>query len=349
VPARDEAGVIERLLDALDLLDYPASRLFTVVVDDGSLDETRALVAEWARARPRTLLVELRAAAGKSRALNEGIAAAPPSELIGVCDADLRPLPDCFRRLAEPFTADEIGATVGYLRPVNGSFSATSRYAAVETWVHQLVTSAGKDRLGLNPPSLGLCVYRRAALEDIGWFSVAHADDTASTIELTRAGWSTRFVPDAVADNLVVSRPADYWRQHVRWARHLLGGGRAPSRRARQPRAQRLENVLFAVGYVDRLFVLAAVGLAAAHALTFWVPLAYLALPALEVLVALLKARTWRELPAYFFATTVLFPLDLLASLAAVAVWPLPRGRSGWRPRRNVAAARRVAHDAPGD
>ena len=48
-----------------------------------------------------------------------------------------------------------------------------SQYAALEAWVHQLVVLAGKERWGWNPPTMGgNCVYRVAAVEELGGFPV---------------------------------------------------------------------------------------------------------------------------------------------------------------------------------
>lgn len=338
VPARNETAALDRLLGALAGLDYDEERLFTVLVDDGSGDGTGERLAQWADGRPRALALALSAPVGKPQALNEAIAEAPPSELIAVCDADLRPQPDCFRRLAEPFADESVGLTVGYRRPENAASSTISRYAAVETWVHQLVTSAAKDRLDLNPPSLGFSVYRRAALEEIGWFRPdANDEDTDSTLALTWTGWRTRFVPDAVADNLVVDRWTDYWRQHLRWAGSFLDAARPAERRRTAPLGRQLELWLFRAGYLDRVVLVAACAFAAVGALPVWAPGAYLALPAVEVVVALGRAGVGRRAWSFLLATAAVFPLDVLASLAAVAVHPRRRQRLGWEsPRRPV-------------
>ena len=154
---------------------------------------------------------------------------------------------DALATLAAPFADETVGAVAGYLVPVNASASPTARYAAVETWVHQLVTSAAKDRLDLNPPTLGgAALYRRVALDEVGWLgSAASGDDVRASVALTRAGWRTRFVPVPIADNAVAERWRDYWRQHVRWARDVFetaGGVSAPRARpsrARRPRRRR--------------------------------------------------------------------------------------------------------------
>jgi cellulose synthase/poly-beta-1,6-N-acetylglucosamine synthase-like glycosyltransferase len=339
VPARNEASVLDRVFTALSRLEYEEERLFTVLVDDGSDDGTAERLRAWAEGRPRTVALSLPRPSGKPRALNEGLAAAPPSELIAVCDADLRPVPEALRLLAEPFADETVGSTQGYRRPNNARSSPVSRYAAVETWVHQLVTSAGKDRLDLNPPTLGFGAYRRRALEEVGWFRVdAYGEDVDTAVALTRAGWRTRFVPDAVAGDHVAESWAHYWRQHLRWTDAMLDAGRRRER-GRVPLARRIEALFLSAGYADRVALLAAAALAVAGYLPLWLPPAYLGIAGLEVVAAVTKAGAARHLPGFMLATATFFALDVVASLAAVVLhrW---HGRLGWQPPRRAGLAR---------
>src|SRR5437660_1528035 len=90
VPARNEGARIEAVLRSLDELEYPRSRLTVVLVDDASEDETGARMTAWAERREGVVAVRLTARAGRFQAVNRGIAAAPPSEIVAVCDGDLR-------------------------------------------------------------------------------------------------------------------------------------------------------------------------------------------------------------------------------------------------------------------
>jgi len=333
VAARNEGAVAEHLLASLSKLDYPADRLSFVLVCDGCTDGTAAAFRAWAVGRSDAWVVDLSAHLGKAAALNEGLALAG-GEVVVVIDADLRPRSDFLHELVPSFADEHVAAAAGYLRPANADDNIVTRYAAVTSWVHQLVTSAGKDRLGLNPPTFGAAAYRRRALEAIGGFPVVPVGvDVAASRSLTRQGWRTRFVPASVAENIVVSEVGDYWRQHVRWARGVFrtpAHGQTPFRGTAP---QRLETWAAAIGYGDRLvFLVAAVG-AIAGALPWWLPILYLAAPGLEILAASLKAGVRRGLPRVLLATVLLFAVDLVASLAAVAVhagrrpyrWQSPR------------------------
>ena len=338
VPARNERSVAPATLDALDRLDFPGGRLRIVLVDDGSDDSTGELFEEWSASRPQVFALRLSDQVGKYASLNEVIRSSPRTDLIAVCDADVRPRPAWLRRLVGPFSDPRVGATAGYLSPANADDGPVARYAAVESWVHQLVASAGKDALGLDPPTLGACAYRRTALDEVGCFGTSlSGEDVRISAALTRAGWRIRFVEAAIADNTVVHTWQDYWHQHLRWARNVFSSrpasvSAAPSRPVSI--AQRIESRLAAAGYADRVALLVVIAGVRANVLPRWIPRAYTAVAGVEVVVAVTKAGHARQLPRFLAATAALFGLDVVASTAASAAHILGRPRAWRQPSR---------------
>jgi cellulose synthase/poly-beta-1,6-N-acetylglucosamine synthase-like glycosyltransferase len=325
VPARNEGAVAERLLGALARLRYPSDKLSIVLVCDGCADATPTMFRTWADGRTDTRVLELPLRVGKAAALNAGLRLAE-TEIVAVVDADLAPQPDFLQQLVRPFADSTVAGAAAFLKPANPDDNIVTRYAAVTTWVHQLVTSAGTDRLGLNPPTLGAAAFRRAALAESDGFPVVPAGvDVATSFLLTRRGWRIRFVPGAVADNILVSRVRDYWRQHVRWSRAVfrIDTTRSP---VTLSLPQRLEISAASIGYGDRLAFAVALIATFAGALPLWVPLLYLAVPGLEVAAALLRAGVRGGVPRFLLATIVFFVADLVGSVAAVVihVWRRP-------------------------
>jgi GT2 family glycosyltransferase len=331
VAAHDEASTLGRLLATVERLNWPRDRLHVVLADDGSTDGTWEEMQSWAEANEGARALRL-GRVGKSQALNAALAAAPVAELVVAVDADLRLAPDYLRRLAAAFRDPDVSAASGFVAAANPDATLVARYAALETWVHQLVTAAGKDRLALNPPTFAGSAYRRSALEEVGGFPPATAgDDVGASAALTRAGWRTCFVRAARADHMLAHGVADYWRQHLRWARNVFEASRAGTRSGSAAgRPRRVELGLAAVGYGDRIAFAGTVALAATRRLSPAVPAAYAGLRALESVVAVVKAGHGRRLPAYLAAAALVLPLDLVASIAA-AVTLRSRGSPAWR------------------
>jgi glycosyltransferase involved in cell wall biosynthesis len=347
VPAHDEGSVVDRLLQSLERLEYPPELLRFVLVSDGSRDGTAARFHDWAKGRHSVEVVELPDWRGKGEALRAGLRRVD-TELVVVLDADLEPQPDLLRRLLPVFADASVGAATAFVRPRQVGRSAVGRYAAVTAWVHQLVTSAAKDRLSLNPSTLGASCYRRAALEQAGGFDgAAVADpDTAAAVAVTRLGWTTRFVPSAIADHPVYSTLGHYWHQHLRWTRGAISARPRRTTASKERLPRRVETWSASTGYLDRAVLLVAAALVGVGALPWWTLGAYLALPALQVVVALGKAGELRHAPGYLMSIVPVFAVDVAASV--VGLFAHLRGRQlRWESRRAATAVKQAAA-APG-
>jgi cellulose synthase/poly-beta-1,6-N-acetylglucosamine synthase-like glycosyltransferase len=317
VPAWNERAVASRLLNALARLEYPADQISFVFVCDGCSDGSPLVFRSWAEQHSNAQVLELARHGGKAAALNAGLRLAT-GEIIVVIDADVEPLPTFLLQLTRPFADERVGAAAGFLRPRNADDNVVARYAAITSWVPQLMTSAGTDRLGLNPPTFGAAAYRRTALQSIDGFPlVPVGEDVATSTRIIRRGWRTRFVATAVADNTVVSNLRDYWKQHIRDSRGVWGSSRDELPPLDNSWLQRLETVAATIGYGDRLVFAAAVGGAIVGALPVWVPVLYLAVPGLEIMAALVRGGVGRRMPQFLFAGIALFAVDLGASVAA--------------------------------
>ena len=344
VAAHNEELVAHRLVAAIAALDYPSDRLSVVLVCDGCTDGTPTLFRDWAGGREHVRVLELQQRAGKGQALNEALAVAG-GEIFVVLDADVLPRRDFLKRLVSAFGDRRVGAAAGLLHPANAGSTVVSRYSAANAWAHQLITCAGKDRLDLDPTTLGASGYLRAALRDVGGFQRnSLGEDVDAALAVAEAGWRTRFVRTAVVDNTVVERLPEYWHQQVRWARAALG---TATRRRWHPRSgnvlRRLETRTAGFDYADRVGFLGLLALVGLGELPFWLLALYFAAPAAAVVTALLKARAGRELPVFVIAMAMMFPVDVAASAVAlllnVARRPR-RWRSGRQPPATSASVR---------
>lgn len=335
IPCRNEAASLPGLLAALDRLDYPREALQVTVMDDASSDGTAALARAWAQTRPWARVAALSTNAGKAQALNEALAGADrPAALVVIYDADHLPAPDSLKRLAAAFTDERVAAASGQMRVANGADTPAAFYAHLESLVNQFITMRGKERLDLAPALLGSnCAYRLAALESVGGFRRgALLEDSDLTLALAQAGWQTRFVPESVSDHQAPPTVRGYVQQHLRWNRgfHQVAGGRLPAiwRNQRLSLPLKLELTFFALGYADRLALLAGAFLTALDLVrpgtakfprAVWA--AYFGVPAAEMLSALKLAGEPKHMYPRLAFVPFFFALDV-----AVAAWASVQG-----------------------
>jgi cellulose synthase/poly-beta-1,6-N-acetylglucosamine synthase-like glycosyltransferase len=320
-PMRNESARAHFLLRSLEQLHFPPDKLHICLGDDASADGTPAMLEAWAKYKANVQIYTAPAPLGKAELLNQMIQASPATaDLIAVYDAKHSPQPDALRLLAGAMQNAQVGCAAGYLRPANAQSSLVSRYAALESWVTQLIHHAANEHRGISSPSIGgNCIYRRQALLAVGGFPPgAFSEDTEVSLAMQALGWRTRFVPQAVAFNQVVESVAGFWKQRLRWSEGI--------RHARR-RASGLRQKHQALGYLDRLLLLAAAALLLAGYLPWWVLLAYALTPLLMVAAAIHKAGAWPDSPAIFLSMLLCAPLDI-----AVSAWSMiPRRRIGWR------------------
>lgn len=330
VACRDEAPLIPGLARALAALDYPAPRLHVILIDDGSHDATRAAMELTVRAHPNWHVLPLDTNHGKARALNAARARFPVGEIIYVFDADHRPAPGALRRAVAYFADPSVAGVSGRTVPSNALATPAAYYSTVESYVHQMLTMRAKDRLALAPALLGSnCGYRRAALDAVGGFQPgALLEDSDLTLRLALAGYRLRFAEDAVAAYEVPETRAGYLKQHARWARGYNDVARAHTPallRAPLPPLLRFELLMFVLGYLDRIALLAATALGALSLLSprrFPFPrrvlCAALVAPFAQIVLLFVEQRVpfafWVRLPL----VPLFFALDIFAAARAL-------------------------------
>ncbi len=224
LPCHNEEVVIERTLEALLGLRYPADRLEIVVINDASTDRTRQLVEAMATRDARIRLLNISpevGGRGKPAALNRGRSAAR-HELLAVYDADNIPEPDSLAYLVRQIEQHpECAAVLGKFRTLNRNKNLLTRFINIEGIGFQWIVQAGRWLL------LRFCslpgtnyVIRRSALEKVGgWDQAALTEDAELTLRLYEAGYLVKFVPYAVTWEQEPERLGVWLRQRNRWVR----------------------------------------------------------------------------------------------------------------------------------
>jgi len=214
IPAYNEAAGIAATVRSMVTTRY-GGRVEVIVVDDGSSDDTAAIVR--GLSIPGVRLIR-QANAGKPAALEHGIAEAS-SDIMILVDGDTVFQPDTLGFLVSPLRDPRVGA-------VSGNTKVGNRRGLLGGWQHlEYVMGFNLDRrlfdmLGTIPTVPGaIGAFRRAALADAGGVSSdTLAEDTDLTMALCRSPWRVVYQPVALAWTEAPSSLRQLWRQRYRWS-----------------------------------------------------------------------------------------------------------------------------------
>lgn len=214
IAAYNEAAVICRTIrSALDS-DYPLSEV--IVVNDGSTDDTSAVIRAEFSTDHRVRLIEQRNG-GKARAATRGFREAT-SEIVVACDADTIIDREAIGRLMAHFEAPDVAAVSGNVR-VGNVRNMLTRWQYIEYVIGFNLERRAFSELNavtVVPGALG--AWRVADVAAGGYFGHdTLAEDTDLTLALLRAGHRVTYEPRALA---YTEAPADLrslQRQRYRW------------------------------------------------------------------------------------------------------------------------------------
>ena len=215
IPAFNEAKVIESSVRRV--LASTQSCIEVIVVDDGSTDDTSAIVSRVFGNDNRVRLLTL-ANGGKAHALNQALKLAS-GEIIVALDADTQFEPETISRLARWFVDPQIGAVAGNAM-VGNRINLVTRWQGVEYVTAQNLERralARFDAITVVPGAVG--AWRRAALDDVGGYPMdTLAEDQDLTIAIQRQGWRIAYDVDAVAWTEAPETFGALSKQRFRWA-----------------------------------------------------------------------------------------------------------------------------------
>jgi len=224
LPLYNERRVVERLIDAVAALEYPADRLEIQVLDD-STDETLDLArAAAARHRARGIDIEVlhreRRERFKAGALAAGLARAHGS-LIAIFDADFVPDPDFLRRVVPSFASPEVGMAQARWGHLNRDASLLTRAQAAMLDAHFLLEHEARMAAGVFFNFNGTAgVWRRTCIESAGgWSHDTLTEDLDLSYRAQLAGWRFVSLPGVVAAAELPADIAAFKSQQHRWAK----------------------------------------------------------------------------------------------------------------------------------
>jgi cellulose synthase/poly-beta-1,6-N-acetylglucosamine synthase-like glycosyltransferase len=212
VAAHDEESVIERRLQNLLELDYPAGKLTIVVASDASTDGTDQLV-EAAAARDRRVRLLRCPRGGKVAAQNRAVASSD-SEIVAFTDANAQWGPDALRLLVRNFADPDVAYVCGghFYETADGT-NREGTYWRFESWLRRNESALGSITGGIGP----IYAVRRSDYVEV---DPRFGHDLALPYLMVQRGRRAVFEPEAVAWEKPSRNLGDEYRRKVRMFEH---------------------------------------------------------------------------------------------------------------------------------
>jgi cellulose synthase/poly-beta-1,6-N-acetylglucosamine synthase-like glycosyltransferase/peptidoglycan/xylan/chitin deacetylase (PgdA/CDA1 family)/spore germination protein YaaH len=215
IPAHNEARVIVASVQRILQSTYP--RLEVIVIDDGSSDETSAVVSAAFPASDAVALITI-ANGGKAKALNIGLGQARGSVIVAL-DADTQFESETVTHLARWFSDAKVGAVAGNAK-VGNRVNTITNWQALEYISAQNLERRALMVLGcitVVPGAVG--AWRRSVLDELGGFpSNTLAEDQDLTIAVQKARYKVLYDSSAIAWTEAPDTVQGLVRQRFRWA-----------------------------------------------------------------------------------------------------------------------------------
>jgi cellulose synthase/poly-beta-1,6-N-acetylglucosamine synthase-like glycosyltransferase len=207
IAAYNEGPVIERKLENVRALDWPADRLQVIVASDGSSDDTvgRAAGADLVLDLPR---------GGKVRAQDAAVERAD-GEIVAFSDANSFWQPDALRELVEPFADERVGYVCGQVRFTNDAGdNQEGLYWRYEMWIRAL-----ESRLaGVTGGNGAIYAVRRDAYINV---DPRMGHDLSFPFNMVKRGWRPVYAPSAQAEEKMVPTIEGEFRRKRRMQAHM--------------------------------------------------------------------------------------------------------------------------------
>ncbi|HEX7977918.1 MAG TPA: glycosyltransferase [Gemmatimonadaceae bacterium] len=268
VPTFQRPDGLTRCLEALAALDFPRERFEVVVVDDGSAQPPREIVARFAAVLDVRLIEEPNA--GPAVARNTGVAAAR-GEYLAFTDDDCRPDPHWLRALEEVVARYPGSAIGGRVENALGDgLYSTASQLLIDFLYEYYNVDEGTGRFFITSN----LAFPTDAFRAIGGFDasfpLAAAEDRDACDRWREAGHSMVYADDAVVHHAHALRLRSFCRQHYTYGRGAYYLHRARSRRGEAPlRVEPLDFYTRLVTYpLKRIAAPRSIALAAVTALS---------------------------------------------------------------------------------
>lgn len=226
LPLCNEPAVVERLIDAVSRLRYPAERLEILVLDDSSdvtSELARARVERYTQQGVCIRVLRRQTREGfKAGNLAHGISSAS-GEFFAIFDADFIPPEDFLLRTIPCFTDARLGFLQTGIGYENRDASFLTRFQAMEMGHQQYVTVGLSEDGGMASLSGSSCVWRRSCVEALGgWNASTVTEDVDLGYRAQFGDWKYAYLSDVVSMSVLPDTISAFRIQRERWGRGLI-------------------------------------------------------------------------------------------------------------------------------
>ncbi len=230
VAMKNEMRNVRSCLDALINQTYPKDLLEIIIADDGSTDETPAILSEYQKNYPFCRVIQIvsnpKSQSGKKYALSQAIDQGS-GEILLFTDADCIPPPDWAYAMTSYFAPD-VGLVAGFSPLFDPTDSVIGKLLLIDSLVNGAV-AAGSIGLGDAVSCSGRNIaYRREVYNQVNGFkeimsSVSGDDDLFLQLVHRKTEWKIRFGNDidAIVPSYQTKTMKEFFSQKKR---HLSAG-----------------------------------------------------------------------------------------------------------------------------
>ncbi|KAF2153687.1 glycosyltransferase family 2 protein [Myriangium duriaei CBS 260.36] len=213
---KEPLEILENTYKHVKALEYPEGKLKVYVMDDGAMDEVKALAEKYGF---NYLVRDDRPRLKKAGNLRWTFARTD-GDFFNIYDADFCPRPDFLLETIPEHMADPKTCII--------QTPQFFRVSPEQTWVEQgagavqelfyRVVEVNRNRWGASICVGSNAVYRRAALEEVGGTAeIGFSEDVHTGFGGVDRGWKVKYMPLCLACGVCPDNPRAFFSQQMRW------------------------------------------------------------------------------------------------------------------------------------
>lgn len=217
IPAYNEEECIEKTINSVLELDYPAKSLEVIIVNDGSTDKTEQIVNDTiAKNKDRNIRLINQKNSGKGAALNKALKTAE-GEFFVVLDADSFVHRDSLKKMIPRFEDKEVAIVLPLMK-----ISTPKSFLQKIQWSEYLINFFYKSLMGtLNCVHVApgpFSAYRKKVLEDVNGFDENNlTEDLEVTLRIHKLHYKVVQLLDAEVYTNAPDTLKGFYKQRNRW------------------------------------------------------------------------------------------------------------------------------------